>query len=131
MKTRTVLGAITACLALTLASVEAGGRTPPNGEQPNGNGNGMNGTEQTLSGTIESINEEDSTLVIQENGMMDTIMIDVTAVPDARVGDEVVLIGRQGAEEILADEIAANGGTINYEIVCKISPRVTRVFIQT
>ncbi|MEW6141091.1 MAG: alanine racemase [Thermodesulfobacteriota bacterium] len=62
---------------------------------------------------------------------MDTIMIDVTDVPDARVGDEVVLIGRQGDEEILADEIAANGGTINYEIVCKISPRVTRVFIQT
>ncbi len=62
---------------------------------------------------------------------MDTIMIDVTDIPDARVGDEVVLIGRQGDEEILADEIAANGNTINYEIVCKISPRVTRVFIQT
>jgi alanine racemase len=62
---------------------------------------------------------------------MDTIMIDVTDVPDARVGDEVVLIGRQGNEEILADEIAANGGTINYEIVCRISPRVTRVFVQT
>ncbi|MBM3298895.1 MAG: alanine racemase [Deltaproteobacteria bacterium] len=62
---------------------------------------------------------------------MDTIMIDVTDVPDARVGDEAVLIGKQGDEEILADEIAANGGTINYEIVCKISPRVTRVFVQT
>lgn len=62
---------------------------------------------------------------------MDTIMIDVTDVRDAKVGDEVVLIGRQGEEEILADEIAANGGTINYEIVCKISPRVTRVFVQT
>ena len=62
---------------------------------------------------------------------MDTTMIDVTHVPDARVGDEVVLIGRQGEHEISADEIAANGGTINYEIVCKISPRVTRVFVQT
>lgn len=62
---------------------------------------------------------------------MDTIMIDVTDVPDARVGDEVVLIGRQGDGEILADEIATNGDTINYEIVCKISPRVTRVFIQS
>jgi Alr-MurF fusion protein len=62
---------------------------------------------------------------------MDTVMIDVTDIPDARVGDEVVLIGRQGNEEILADEIAANGGTINYEIVCKISPRVTRIFVQS
>jgi Alr-MurF fusion protein len=62
---------------------------------------------------------------------MDTVMIDVTDIPEARVGDEVVLIGRQGNEEILADEIATNGGTINYEIVCKISPRVTRIFVQS
>ncbi len=62
---------------------------------------------------------------------MDTVMIDVTDIPDARIGDEVVLIGRQGDEEILADEIAANGGTINYEIACKISPRVTRIFVRT
>ncbi len=61
---------------------------------------------------------------------MDTMMIDVTEVPEASVGDEVVLIGRQGTEEILADEIARNGSTINYEIVCKISPRVTRIFLQ-
>ncbi len=62
---------------------------------------------------------------------MDTLMIDVTDIPEASVGDEVVLIGRQGAEEILPDEIASNGGTINYEIVCKISPRVTRIFVQS
>jgi len=62
---------------------------------------------------------------------MDTLMIDVTEVPDAQVGDEVVLIGRQGDEEILPDEIAANGNTINYEIACKISPRVTRIFVQS
>lgn len=62
---------------------------------------------------------------------MDTLMIDVTDIPEARVGDEVVLIGRQGAEEILADDIAANGNTINYEIICKISPRVTRIFVQS
>ncbi len=61
---------------------------------------------------------------------MDTIMIDVTHIPDACIGDEVVLIGRQGPEEVLADEIARNGSTINYEIVCKISPRVTRIFLQ-
>lgn len=62
---------------------------------------------------------------------MDTIMIDVTEIPEARVGDEVVLMGRQGEEEILPDDIAANGNTINYEIACKISPRVTRIFVQS
>ncbi len=62
---------------------------------------------------------------------MDATMIDVTDVPEAKVGDEAVLIGRQGDEEILADDIAANGGTINYEIICKISPRVTRIFVQS
>jgi alanine racemase len=62
---------------------------------------------------------------------MDNTMIDVTDVPDAAVGDETVLIGRQGSEEILADDIAANGGTINYEIACKISPRVTRIFVKS
>ena len=62
---------------------------------------------------------------------MDMTMIDVTDIPEANLGDEVVLIGRQGDEEILADEIAANGNTINYEIACKISPRVTRIFLQS
>jgi len=62
---------------------------------------------------------------------MDNTMIDVTDIPEAKVGDEAVLIGRQGDEEILPDEIARNGGTINYEIACKISPRVTRIFLQS
>ena len=62
---------------------------------------------------------------------MDTLMIDVSDIPKAVVGDEVVLIGRQGDQEILPDEIASNGQTINYEIVCKISPRVTRIFVQS
>jgi Alr-MurF fusion protein len=62
---------------------------------------------------------------------MDATMIDVTDIPDVKIGDEAVLIGRQGDEEILADDIAANGGTINYEIACKISPRVKRIFVQS
>ena len=62
---------------------------------------------------------------------MDMTMIDVTDIPHVKVGDEVVLIGRQGDEEILPDDVAANGGTINYEIACKISPRVTRIFVQS
>jgi alanine racemase len=46
------------------------------------------------------------------------------------VGDEVVLIGRQGDAEITADEWAALTGTISYEIVCGIGPRLPRRFVE-
>ena len=59
---------------------------------------------------------------------MDQTMIDVGHVPMVRPGDEVVLIGRQGEEEISADEIASNAGTINYEIVSLLSTRLPRVY---
>lgn len=59
---------------------------------------------------------------------MDQTMIDVTDIPDARVGAEVVLIGKQGAEEILAEEVAEKLGTNNYEVVSTISARVLRVY---
>ena len=58
---------------------------------------------------------------------MDQTMIDVTHIPPARVGDEVVLIGRQGDERITAEDVAARLGTINYEVVSAILPRVPRV----
>jgi len=47
----------------------------------------------------------------------------------ARVGEEVVLLGRQGNQEIKAEELAAAMGTINYEVICMISARVPRVYI--
>lgn len=62
------------------------------------------------------------------NICMDQFMVDVGPGATAAVGDEVVLIGRQGAEEITADEIAALLGTINYEVVCMINGRVPRVY---
>ncbi len=43
------------------------------------------------------------------------------------VGDEVVLIGEQGAEEITAEEWAGLLGTISYEVLCDIGPRVPRL----
>ena len=46
------------------------------------------------------------------------------------IGDEVVLIGRQGDEEITADELAALCDTINYEIICGIGPRVPREHVR-
>lgn len=60
---------------------------------------------------------------------MDLTMIDVSRVPaDVVVGDEVVLIGRQGREEISADDVAETLGTINYEVVAALAGRVPRVY---
>jgi alanine racemase len=45
---------------------------------------------------------------------------------DVAVGDEVVLIGAQGEERILAEEVARRLDTINYEVTCALTPRVRR-----
>ena len=63
------------------------------------------------------------------NICMDQMMVDVTKVVGVRVGDEVVLIGEQGAERISAEEIARLCGTINYEVVCALTQRVPRVYV--
>lgn len=57
---------------------------------------------------------------------MDQTMINVSHIPDVRVGDEVVLIGSQGDETISAEEVAERLGTINYEVVSMIMARVPR-----
>lgn len=57
---------------------------------------------------------------------MDMIMVDVTAIVGAAVGDEAVLIGQQGTERITARDVAEWMGTIPYEILCAIGPRVPR-----
>lgn len=59
---------------------------------------------------------------------MDMVMADVTDVPGVALGDEVVLMGSQGDDTITAEEIAETTGTISYEILCSISPRVPRVY---
>jgi len=59
---------------------------------------------------------------------MDLMMIDVTDVPDTGIGDAVTLIGRDGKEEITAEECATKCKTIVYEITSGIGPRVARVF---
>lgn len=61
---------------------------------------------------------------------MDQIMLDVTDVSGACVGDEVVLYGRQGDQEITMEEIEEIVGTISYEIVCAISKRVPRLYVR-
>jgi alanine racemase len=61
---------------------------------------------------------------------MDLTMIDVRHIPDVALEDEVVVLGRQGDEEISADEIAAHVGTINYEIVSSLTSRVAKIYIE-
>ncbi|MEW6557082.1 MAG: alanine racemase [Elusimicrobiota bacterium] len=63
------------------------------------------------------------------NVCMDMTMLDVTGIRDVAVGDQVVIIGRQGVEIISAEDIAKRCNTINYEIVTSISKRVPRVYI--
>jgi alanine racemase len=60
---------------------------------------------------------------------MDLMMIDVSHIADAAVGDEVVLMGRQGNEEISVTELAERADTITWEIVTRIGSRVRRVYL--
>lgn len=57
---------------------------------------------------------------------MDQLVVDCGAGSRVEVGDEVVLVGRQGHDEITAAEVGARLDTIGYEVVCRISPRVER-----
>lgn len=59
---------------------------------------------------------------------MDQIMVDLGLDTNAKVGEEAVLFGKQGKEEITVTELANLAGTINYELVCAVSKRVPRVY---
>ncbi len=61
---------------------------------------------------------------------MEKTTINVSHIPGAQAGDEVVLLGKQGDGEISADEIAAWLGSINYEVVTSIATRATRNFVR-
>ncbi len=59
---------------------------------------------------------------------MDQIMVNLDDALEAKPGDEVVLIGKQGDSAITAEDVASVWGTINYEVVCGIGPRVPRFY---
>jgi alanine racemase len=61
---------------------------------------------------------------------MDQLMLDVTDLPGVKLGDQVVLYGQQGADAITLDEVAANIGTINYEVICALGRRVPRCYLE-
>lgn len=60
---------------------------------------------------------------------MDQTIVDVSAVANVKVGDPVVILGRQKQEEINADQLADKAGTINYEIVCNLGNRLARQYV--
>ncbi|WP_313525743.1 alanine racemase [Anaerotignum sp.] len=61
---------------------------------------------------------------------MDQIMLDVTGIPDVKMGDEVVVFGHQKDQILPIEELAEILGTINYELTCVITKRVPRVFLK-
>jgi alanine racemase len=60
---------------------------------------------------------------------MDLIVIDVSQLDDVNVGDDVVLMGRDGSEEISCTELGERAGTITWEIITRIGARVQRVYV--
>lgn len=60
---------------------------------------------------------------------MDQMMVDITGIPDASMGTEVILMGKSGNETITADDLANLYGTIGYEVICGINKRVDRVYL--
>lgn len=61
---------------------------------------------------------------------MDQLMVDVSAIPDTKTGDEVTLIGRDGQEEITIGELGRLSGRFHYELACDIGKRIPRVFLK-
>ena len=61
---------------------------------------------------------------------MDQCMIDITGLEDIKIGEEVILMGESENNSFNGDDIAKILGTINYEVLCRISKRVPRVYIK-
>ena len=70
------------------------------------------------------------TVAIAGRVAMDHVMLDVTEVGEVKAGDEVVVIGTQGGATVSADDLAQASGTINYEVVTAIKPRVPRRYLR-
>jgi alanine racemase len=92
-----------------------------------GYGDGIN---RHLSGQESDVLVRDRRCRILGRVTMDQIMVDVSHLENLEPGEEVVLIGRQANEEILASEVATKAGTIAWEIFTGITKRVTRLYIE-
>lgn len=61
---------------------------------------------------------------------MDAFMVDLTELPDVKIGEEVVLLGKQGKEKIEAHQIAGWANSFSYEIVSRMGKRLPRVYLK-
>ena len=86
------------------------------------------GYSRTLSGKAEVL-VDGVRCPIVGNICMDQCMVDVTDVPDVKLGDPVTIMGRDGDEEITSEELAAKLGTINYEVLCSFGLRLQKIYI--
>ena len=65
----------------------------------------------------------------QVGGMcMDQSLWQLGEVPDVKVGDEIVLVGQQGQEQLKAEEVGQLWGSNNYDVVCGLAARVPRYY---
>ena len=60
---------------------------------------------------------------------MDQLMVDVTDIEDVKEEDEVVLVGRDGEEQITVEELAGLAGSFHYEFVCNLGKRIPRIYV--
>ncbi len=60
---------------------------------------------------------------------MDQSMLQITDLSNVEIGDEIILLGKQGQVTITAEEIAERWGTINYEVICGLSNRLPRIYL--
>jgi alanine racemase len=60
---------------------------------------------------------------------MDMTIVDVTDIPACKAGDEVILLGRDGEDEITVTTLARQAGTIPYEITCRLGRNLPREYI--
>lgn len=87
-------------------------------------------------GYPRQISNRDATMIVRGKRCpllgrvtMDLMVIDVSEIPEAAVGDEVILMGRDGEEEISAADLAERAGTIHWDVVTRIGSRVRRVYL--
>jgi len=59
------------------------------------------------------------------------IMLDITDLPQSKIGDEVVLLGKQGAAFIGVDELSNWAGVIPYEVLSGVSKRIPRIYVSS
>jgi alanine racemase len=62
---------------------------------------------------------------------MDMAMADISHLPDVEIGDEVVVLGRQGDDEISLDEFAESAGIIPHELLVRLGSRAPRLYLRS